>query len=128
LPAGAKDFIVSIAPWLSLIFGVILVLTSIGGLGLFGALAPLSMYAGVGGSAMWLMVYSVLGIAQGALMVLAFSGLKSKKLAGWNWLFWAEIVGLVSPLVSLRFGGLLGAVVGAIIGFYFLFQIKSYYK
>mgnify|MGYP003394660955 CR=1 FL=1 len=122
LPTGAKDFIVSITPWLALIFGVLLVLSSV------GALAPFSTYAGVGGSAMWLMVYSVLGIAEGALMILAFSGLKNKKLVGWNWLFWAEIIGLVSPIVSLRFGGLLGAIVGAVIGFYFLFQIKSYYK
>ena len=124
LPAGGREVIVSFAPWISLIFGVLLVLASLGGLGVGTALAPFAMYAGVGNT-MFLMAASVLGIVQGALMVLAFSSLKKKLVRGWNLWFWVEVIGVVSAVIAFN---LIGAVVNAVIGFYLIFQVKSYYK
>lgn len=128
LPANIRELIVSIAPWLSLIFGVLMVLTGVGGLGLFTALSPITaMYGGVGYSA-FLMVSSVVIIVQGVLMLLAFSPLKKRLVRGWNLLFWSEILAVVGSVVSLRVGSVVGAVIGAAISFYFLFQMRSYYK
>ena len=124
LPANAREVLVQFAPWISLIFGVLLVLVSLGGLGIGSVLAPFAMYAGVGNT-MFLMVASILGIVQGVVMVLAFSPLKKKAVAGWNWWFWAEILSVVAAVVSFN---LLGAVINAVIGFYLLFQVRSYYK
>lgn len=124
LPASARDFLVSLAPWISLIFGVLLVLVSLGGLGIGSFLAPFAMYAGVG-NAMFLMVASIIGLVQGVVMVLAFAPLKKRALAGWNWWFWAEVLSVVASVI--RFD-LVGAVIGALIGFYILFQVKSSYK
>jgi len=123
LPVGVREFIVSLAPWISLVFGVLLVLASVGGLGVFTALAPFAVYAG--GNATFLVVASLLGIVQGAVMVLAFSPLKSRKVSGWNLWFWAEVLSVVSSVVSFN---LVGAVISALIGFYLLFQVRSYYK
>ncbi|PIZ97017.1 MAG: hypothetical protein COX79_03875 [Candidatus Levybacteria bacterium CG_4_10_14_0_2_um_filter_36_16] len=58
------------------------------------------------------------------LLLMAFPGTKARKMSGWNLLFWSEAVSAVSAVVSMAFGG----VVGAAIGFYILFQIKSHYK
>jgi hypothetical protein len=128
LPANIKDLLVTIAPWLSLIFGVLMVLTGVGGLGLFTALSPFTaMYGGVGYSA-FLVVSSVVIIAQGVIMLLAFSPLKKRVLRGWNLLFWSEVLAIVSSVVTLRVGSVVSAIIGAIIAFYFLFQMKSYYK
>jgi hypothetical protein len=128
LPANIRGLLVTIAPWLSLIFGVLMVLTGIGGLGLFTALSPFTaLYGGVGYS-VFLMISSVVIIVQGVLMLLAFSPLKKRALRGWNLLFWSEVLAVVSSVVSLRVGSVVWAIVGAAIALYFLFQMKSYYK
>lgn len=124
LPSSARELLVSVAPWISLIFGVLLVLVSLGGLGIGSVLAPFALYAGVGNT-MFLLVASLLGIVQGVVMVLAFAPLKKRAVAGWNWWFWAEVVSVVAAVVSFNW---LGAVINAVIGFYILFQVKSYYK
>lgn len=124
LPASGKEIVVSFAPWISLVFGVLLVLASVGGLGVFTAFAPFAVYAGVGNATL-LLIASVLGIVQGVLMVLAFSPLKAKKVRGWNLWFWAEVLSIVSSVISFN---LVGAVLSALIGFYLLFQVRSHYK
>jgi hypothetical protein len=128
LPSNVKEIIVTITPWISLIFGVLMVLSGVGGLGILTALSPFTaMYGGVGYSA-FSILYAVVVIAQGVLMVLAFSPLKNRKLRGWNLLFWSEILAVVSSIVTVSVGSIIWALVVAAIGFYFLFQIKSYYK
>jgi len=128
LPKNATDVLVSIAPWLALVFGVLAILAGVGGLGLFTAFSPLAyMYAGVGYTA-FLLVASVIGIAEGALMVLAFMPLKKRAIRGWNLLVWGEGLAIISSIVSLRVGDVIWAIVGAAIAFYVLFQVKSYYK
>jgi hypothetical protein len=128
LPKNATDALVSIAPWLALIFGVLAILAGVGGLGIFTAFSPFAyMYAGVGYTA-FLLVASVIGIAEGALMVLAFMPLKKRAIRGWNLLVWGEGLAIISSVVSLRVGDVVWAIVGAAIAFYVLFQVKSYYK
>jgi hypothetical protein len=56
---------------------------------------------------------------------MAIPGLFARKATGWRFMYWAQLVGVVSNLASLN---IMGAIIGAIIGFYFLFQIKSHYK
>lgn len=128
LPANAKEFIVSVAPWLSLIFGVLLVLTGVGGLGWFSAFSPLTtMYAGVGNTTL-LLVASILIIAQGAVMIMAFSPLKARRKRGWNLWVWTELLAVLSSVLSLSIGSIVWAIIGAAVAFYFLFQVRSYYK
>jgi len=128
LPNNVREVLVKIAPWLSLIFGVLTVLTGVAALGLFTALSPFAaMYGGVGYSA-FTIVYAVVVLIEGVVMVLAFSPLKARKVRGWNLLFWSEILALVSSLVTLSVGNVIGALIGAAIAFYILFQMRSYYK
>jgi hypothetical protein len=135
LPTGVKDFIVMVAPWAALILGVLSVLgfaVSLLGLGALGVLAPLAGgtavdFAGIG------LITTVLGLASGVLLLLAFRPLQRRQLRGWNLLFWVLVVGLVSSaivntLFYLSLGGLAVALVWFLIELYFLFQVKSYYK
>ena len=124
LPASAVDGLYSIAPWIALVFGVIGVLGALSG---FGALTFLAPFAVMGGASSYygLGIISTVGwLVASVLMLLAFGGLKAGKISGWNMLFWSEVVSVVSSLVAFS----LGTVVGAAIGFYLLFQIKSKYK
>jgi len=86
--------------------------------------ANMASVAGVDASFMVLLagIFSIIG---SALMLVAFPKLKEHKMDGWKLLFLSQVVGVISSVVS---GAILGAVIGGLIGFYFLYQIKSYYK
>ena len=122
---NTKRILVKITPWIALIFGILGVLGGIAGLGALATGAP--MAAMVGGmhnygagfiATLFWLVYSV-------LLLVAYPGLKAKKEKGWRLLFWSEAVSVISSVVELQ---LVSAVIGGIIGFYLLFEIRSYYK
>lgn len=131
LPPNAREMLVKVAPWIALVFGILGILGSLGGvlalLGL-GALGTMALPFGgatvVGASAVGIAVM-ILGLVSSVLLLMAYPGLKGLKMAGWRLAFWSEVVGLLGSLVSLN---IVGLVIGAVIGFYILFQIKSYYK
>jgi hypothetical protein len=71
-------------------------------------------------------------IVEAVIYILAYSGLKAKKKAGWNYLFLASLVNVVYGIVIAftNYGGvgnLIGSLIGTVIGWYFLFQIREYY-
>lgn len=125
LPKGFKDFLVKLAPIVSLILGV---LAALGALTVFGIGSLLSPFALLGGGA------AVLGsafIGAGFLAVIAvlylmaYSGLKTHSMNGWKMLFYVQVLYLVNGLLGLN---ILNTLVSALISFYFLFQIREYYK
>lgn len=125
LPKGATDVIVKIAPWLALIFGILGVLASIAATGIMTALSPFMVLGGGLGVATGGIVGAVLALVSSVLMLVAFPGLRDRKMAGWRYSFWSEAVSVISSVIALN---LVGAVIGGAIGFYILFQIKGYYK
>ncbi len=124
LPKSWRDVIVTITPWLALILGVIGVLGSLAAVGILTFLAPFVMLGSGIGVASGGIIGAVLALVSSALLVLAFPGTNARKMSGWNLLFYSEAVFIVSSVVAVSVAG----VVGALIGFYILFQIKSYYK
>lgn len=123
LPEGIREFIVMVTPWLALVFGILGVLGTLTALGLLTAFSPVVVMGGLG-SAAGVTIGVLLALASSVLLLAAFPGTKARKRTGWMFLFWSEIVSLVSSVVALSVGG----VVFGLIGFYILFQIKSYYK
>ncbi|MDP2632598.1 MAG: hypothetical protein Q8P25_02660, partial [Candidatus Curtissbacteria bacterium] len=112
-----------ITPWLALIFGILGVLTGLAGFGILTAFVPFAVAGGVGGYGLGFVAAIGLGVSS-LMMLLAFPGLRAGKMGGWTMLFWSEIVNIVASLVGFS----LGSVIGAIIAFYILFQIKPRYK
>ena len=109
---NARDTLVKIAPWIAVIFGILGIL---GGLAGLGALTT---------AASGFIVY-LFWLAYSVLLLAAFPGLKAKKANGWKLLFWSEAVSVIGSIVELQF---FSAVIVALIGFYLLFEVKSYYK
>lgn len=128
LPKGVNDFIVSIAPWLALIFGVLAILSGVAAFGFLSAFSGLAMAAGVGGYALTAILASVVLLAQGVIDLLAFSPLKARKQRGWDLMFLGVVLSVVSSVVSLHVGSVIGGLIGGAISYYFLYQVKSYYK
>lgn len=128
LPAGIIDFLVMIAPWFALVFGILGVLGTISALGVMGMTLPYAnMYGGVDTGINYIAVIG--GLISSVLTLLAFPGLKALKMNGWMMLFWSQVVGIVTTVLGILIGAInIGGIIGALIGFYILFQVKHRYK
>lgn len=124
IPVSWRNVIVSIAPWLALVFGILGVFGSLSAFGISTFLSPLVVLGGGVGTATTLIAVSIIGLVTSILMLIAFPSLLKRKMSGWKYLFWAELLGIVSSIVSFSVTG----VVLGLVWLYFLFQIKSAYK
>ncbi len=128
LPENVKELIVKVAPWLTIIGIVLSVPALLAVLGLGAFVAPFAGMMGPGVAFAYGMNYfvsmAILAVAL-VLEALAVPGLLSRSKKGWTLVFYATLVSLVSNLVNLNF---VMGLVGALIGWYFLFQVKSHYK
>jgi len=123
LPKSWTEVIAKITPWIALIFGILGVFGSLAAVGILTALSPFVAMGGGVGAATNGVIGAVLALVSSALLLSAFPGTNARKMSGWNLLFYSEAVSLVSSVVFFSVGG----VVGVLIGFYILFQIKSHY-
>lgn len=126
LPEGGRKFIVDIAPWIALVFGVlgVLALLGAGGIGMIAAMTTM-------GVALPMLIGVVISLISSAMLLMAFPGLKAHARKGWNMVFYSQVVSVIGGLVGIVIGGMyniFGVVIGALIGFYILFEIRSYYK
>jgi hypothetical protein len=135
LPKKWTDLIVKYAPILvligavlGLIFGVLGLLATLSFLGLAATVAPLGGVA----YGMQYMVSAVVSalvlLVTGVLYLMAYPALKARKIKGWNLIFYALLLSVLSSIVSLSVFGIVESIIGALIGYYFLYQVKSYYK
>ena len=132
LPANIQQTLVSLAPWVALIIGIL------GLLGIFSIVSLLPMFSSLpymaipGMSRLYpMMMFSIVvgGIAA-VLDLLAFKPLKERKKKGWNFVFYGNILSALSAILNLvfRYSGSLGGVIGVLIGFWLLFEVRSQYR
>jgi hypothetical protein len=130
IPEGGRKWLAKIAPWLALIFGILgaIALLTGGALATLGIGASVAMAAPHMLSSLVSLLFSAISII---LMLMAFPGLKAMKKTGWNLIFYSQVVSIVGGVLSVVLGsgmsGLTGLVIGAIIGFWLLFEIRSLY-
>jgi hypothetical protein len=65
----------------------------------------------------------ILGVSV-LLEALSLPGLFKRTRQGWRYAFYATLVSVVGSLIGFD---VIGAIVSAVVGFYILFQIRSYY-
>jgi len=124
IPANIKELIAKFGPWLILIgivFALPMILTAFG---LGAVLAPLGVLAGAGLSIFSILSTLVLVVVL-ILEAMAIPGLLKRSIKGWNLLYYSTLLNAVSNLISFNLGGL---IIGSLISFYILFQIKELYK
>lgn len=123
LPKGGREAVVMITPWLALIFGVLGVITALVALGIFTFLAPIAVISGVSPAGAGFVV-AILGLIASVLLIAGFPGVRALQEKGWKLIYYSQVAGLVADIITFSLGG----VLFALIGFYFLYQIRSYYK
>jgi hypothetical protein len=117
LPDNAKETIVKIMPILAIIglvingFGLIALLA-------IGIIAIFALTAGV-----QVLLGFVFTVATVVLLALALPGLFAKKRAGWVWIYYAELLSIVSSIISLNILN----VLFSLLWLYLLFQVRSLY-
>lgn len=127
IPMAGKEFLAKIAPYLIIIFSILALPAILALFGITAFLAPVAMVAGGGMGWGFLGIVSVIAsVIALVLDVMAIPGLFKRSAASWRLLFYASLVSFVGGVLSLT--GVVGAVIGAIIGWYILFQVKELYK
>jgi hypothetical protein len=127
LPDSIRELLVTFAPWLSLLGGILGLITFIPGVLVLLALAPVAGVGGAGLGFIFTVIHLILSAVGSVISLMAFGGLRKRTLPGWTLLFWASVVSIVAGLLPLSVGSLIGTVFGAAISLYLLFQIKPYY-
>jgi branched-subunit amino acid transport protein len=127
LPENLQMVLVKIAPYLA-ILGVIVTAPAILlllGLGSFATLlSPLGGLQSVTSvPTMWLSILLLIPVV--ILEAMAIPGLFKRTMTAWKYLYWAQLIAFVSNILQFN---IVGAVIGAVIGFYVLFQIRNHYK
>lgn len=124
LPKSVTEFLVTVAPWVSLILGVLGVLGSLAAFGLSTVASPLIAMGGGMHTAGGLIIASIISLLASVLLLVAVPGLMKRKMQGWTFLFYSEALGIIGAVVSLS----VTSVIFSLIWLYFVFQMKSYYK
>lgn len=126
LPKNIKEVIVKIAPWLE-VLGVVFSIPGLMAVLGFNAMMYGTPYGGymAARAGYNFSLASLFLMASLVLMVLAIPGLFKRSKMGWNYVYYSVILNAIYSLISMQ---LFGLIVGTIIGFYILFQVKSYYK
>ncbi len=123
LPIGVKEFIVTFGPWFTLVMLVLALPVILAAIGLGAFLAPFAVLGGANAAAFT--VGTVFSLVALVLQAMALPGLFKRKKSGWTLLFYSSLVSVAGALVALN---LVGAVLNALIGWYFIFQVRSMYK
>ncbi|HEX9565752.1 MAG TPA: hypothetical protein VF981_17355 [Gemmatimonadaceae bacterium] len=120
IPDGGREWIVRYGPWIMLVLLVLTLPAVLIALGIGTFLVPfggLGYATGFGFLTLFILAATV-------LRALSLPGLFARKMSGWQLAFYAQIVDFVGGLLSRS---IIGAIVGALIGMYILFQIRSLY-
>ncbi|MCS7212087.1 MAG: hypothetical protein RMI34_12365 [Chloroherpetonaceae bacterium] len=117
LPPNIKEVFFKIMPYLGIVWLVLGILGLVGLLAI-GVLAILTLALGP------LAFLSFVTLLATVIMTgLALPGLFNRRREGWVWLYYAELVGLLSNVLSFS---LFGIIVG-LLWLYLLFQIRESY-
>jgi hypothetical protein len=127
LPAALKELLVTFAPWLALLGGVIGLMVFVPGVLLLLVLSPFAGAAGGGLDYVSTIIHLILSAVGAVMSLMAFSGLRNRTLGGWTMAFWATAAYVVAGLVPIGIGSLIGTIISGAIGLYVLFQTKPYY-
>ena len=124
LPPNVKEAIVRFGPWIALILIILSLPALLFVLGLGTLLAPFSFLGGitVGFTYTITMVFS---IARLVLEVMALPGLFRRARSGWYLMYYAALLGVVQHVLTFS---IVGLIIGSLISFYILFQIREYYS
>ncbi len=141
LPASAKKMLVQWWPYVTLVAGVLQLLsawwlydwgTKVNKVAdvLNGYTSAFGVTSTVEKLNIFYWISLILLVVNGVIFIMAYPGLKARKIAGWNLMFMGALLNAVYGVFSALnnrggAGSLISSLIGTIIGLYFLFQVKD---
>ena len=122
IPEAGKEWLVKYGPWIVIVIAVITLPLLLALLGLSAVVAPFAVGVGFAAGSL---IFALGALVQLGLELMALPGLFARKTSGWNLLFYANVVGIATRLLS---GAVVSAVLGGLIALYILFQVRPLYK
>lgn len=124
MPENIKEALVNYGPYITAVMMFFALPVILGLLGLGALLSPFMLLGGVR-YGLGFSFGTLLVLAMIVLQGLALPALFKKQKLGWTYMYYVALIQLVQNLLSFELGSL---IIGGVISFYILFQIKSYYK
>jgi hypothetical protein len=122
-PESLIDILVTLAPWLAVIGGILGLLGLLSLLGLDAAFVGTLGVSAYGSS--WRFYISIIGGALAAVLyIMAFTPLRAQKKRGWNLMYYAFLLNMAINLITFSIFGL---IIGFLIGGWVLFQVRPKY-
>ena len=121
IPGDIRELLVKYGPWIAVFLLVITLPALLVAFGIGVALLPFGGAAYAGGFTF----FTILTIINVGLLALALPGLFARKMAGWNLLFYAQVLSFAASVAS---GALVSGIVGLVISLYILFQVRGLYR
>ncbi len=123
IPIGIKKFLVAIIPWFTLVGIIMGAIGLLALLGITGIALPFAFVGlDLGFNYIAANVYSVITLV---IQIMAVQGLFKRQRKAWKLLYYMVLINAAYMVVVFNLGGL---IIGSLLGFYVLFQIKEYYK
>ena len=120
IPDGGREWIVKFGPWITVVLLILTLPILLFALGLGVIFIP---FGGVG-YASGFGVLTLFVLAELGLMIAALPGLFARKMAGWQLLFYSQLVNIAYNILS---GHVVSALLGGLIALYILFQVRPLY-
>lgn len=130
LPVHIRQTLAGFAPWLALIGGILGLLSFVPALfSLLFVSAALPFAPMMGGWYPMIIISLICTGISSVLSLLAFKPLSTRRKQGWNLLFYSTTVNAAAAILSLIFGsGAIGGIIGAVIGYWLLFEVRELYR
>jgi hypothetical protein len=128
IPENWKELIVQFAPYLTILGIVVSVPAVFAVLGLGALVSPFTAFLGPRYALSYSFNYILSMVALVVVIVLAamaVPGLFKRQEKAWRFLFYASLVNVVSGFFG---GDWVGMIIGTLISWYVLFQVREYYK
>ena len=121
VPDGAREMIVKLGPWITLVLMILTLPILLFALGLGAIFVPFGGIAYASGFGL----LTIFVIVEIGLMIAALPGLFARKMAGWRLLFYSQLVSIVYNVLS---GNIVGGLLFGLIALYILFQVRTLYQ
>lgn len=127
LPESVGEFLVKYGPYLMIVGLIFGVLSTLATFGLMAAFNPMirAGYAYGYRYGTHFSVYGIVSLISMVLMAIAIPGLLKRTKNSWNLMFYSSLITAISYLVTMNIGSL---IISMAINWYFLFQIRKFYK
>ncbi len=128
LPLKGKMMLAQAIPWIALIQGCLRFMGTVSALILASWYLQETWFGGLFGNTIFILILLV-GFSSSVLEILAFNSLRRREVKGWNCIFAAALLVILSSLFDNMLGyGYVRNLIGPLLSLWLIFEVRSEYR